>query len=157
MGRLPDGAHTVRTPPPGPALRHHLLSVRTSKNRSPPTVKARSRLIGTTGKQPDQASAQPGYWPELLLTACVFVQDCLSARAKSVAAHLIFCSWAVDLELCPRCQQAIGQNLYHLILENPVKIWTQIRSKSGPPQSGLLSSFIGVKPMGWRFGVPEWT
>ena len=65
--------------PPDPARRH--------RPRSSRTVKARSRLIGKTEKQPDQAPAQPGYWPKTLVTAYFFVHDCLSACAKSVGAH----------------------------------------------------------------------
>ncbi len=59
-----------RSPPP-PCLGHDLEE----SQFSDPSVKARSRPTGTTGKRPDQASAQPGYWPEPLLTPHLPVHD----------------------------------------------------------------------------------
>ena len=50
-------------------------------------MKARSRPTGTNGKQPDQAPAQPGYWPKRLLTGHVHSHDSISASPASLVAY----------------------------------------------------------------------
>jgi len=73
--------------PSDPARRHHPPSVRSWKNRSSPTVNARSRPTGTIGKQPDQASAQPGYWLWAPLTAKFLNQHKLTAGNQPLLTH----------------------------------------------------------------------
>lgn len=68
---------------------HRPPSVRTwLKNRCSPTAKARSRPDGMSGKRPDQAPTQLGYWPWPALTAKFLRQNCISARNLPLLANL---------------------------------------------------------------------